>query len=250
MLGYHGARPRLLRPVSGLLLDMGDVIHDTTVWRPWLARVLGRTGLLGPRANLKDFFRVWDREYLGDVHRGRREFDEAFRALLVSFGLTPAQVDEVHRACHTRRRRLEADAQPLPGVRATLCATRRGGIRAGRLERLGTPGPRPRRTTRTFRTRRHVRVGDFLAGPGPNDARAGRLSPVAPGDEAPRGARRRSSATTRPGCPARPNSGCERSPSTTIGTPRPTSTLRDSRNCWTWSAPGRRTGPPAKEGAT
>jgi HAD superfamily hydrolase (TIGR01509 family) len=120
MLGYHGARPRLLRPVSGLLLDMGDVIHDTTVWRRWLLRVLARTGLLGPRVDYKEFCRVWDREYLGDVHRGRRDFRDAFRAFLASFGLTSAQVDEVERACQTRRRQIDADAQPLPGVRATL----------------------------------------------------------------------------------------------------------------------------------
>ena len=133
MLGHDGARPRLLRPLGGLLLDMGDVIHDTTVWRRWLTRLLARTGLVGPRAKGEDFFRVWDRQYLGDVCRGRREFCEAFRAFLVSFGLTPAQVDEVDRACQARRRWLEADSQPLPGVRATLARLAEAGITLGVL---------------------------------------------------------------------------------------------------------------------
>ena len=133
MLGHHGARPRLLRPIRGLLLDLGDVIHDTTVWRRWLVRMLARTGLLGPRADYKEFYRVWDREYLGDVHRGRREFCEAFRAFLASLGLTGAQIDEVELACQTRRRLLDADAQPLPGVRATLARLDEAGIVLGVL---------------------------------------------------------------------------------------------------------------------
>jgi FMN phosphatase YigB (HAD superfamily) len=133
MLGHDVARPRLIRPVRGVLLDMEDVIHDATAWKRWLAKLLARTGLVGPRAQGKDFFRAWDRQYLGDVCRGRREFCEAFRAFLVSFGLTPAQIDEVHRACQTQRRRLEAESPPLPGVRATLMRLGDAGVVLGVL---------------------------------------------------------------------------------------------------------------------
>jgi len=141
----------LKRPVSGLLLDTCDVLYDATVWRRWLLQLLGRLGL---HTNYHTFFRVWDHEFLADVHRGRREFRDALKAFLLSVGLSRAQIDEVEAACQARRRECEATARPLPGVKATLAKLRGAGVVLGavgdsehpaaalaeRLERLGLDG--------------------------------------------------------------------------------------------------------------
>ena len=116
------------RPVVGLLFDTCGVLYDTTVWRRWLLQLLGRLGL---HTNYNSFFRLWDRDFLADVHRGRREFRDAFEAFLLSVGLSRAQIDEVEAACQARRRECEAGARPLPGVKATLVKLRRAGFVLG-----------------------------------------------------------------------------------------------------------------------
>jgi FMN phosphatase YigB (HAD superfamily) len=93
----------LSRPVAGLLFDMDDVLHDATAWRRWLMQLLARMGLHSTYACL---FRVWDRDFLDDVHRGRRPFCEAFEAFLLAVGLSRPQIDEVKAACQARRREL------------------------------------------------------------------------------------------------------------------------------------------------
>jgi HAD superfamily hydrolase (TIGR01509 family) len=142
---------RLPRPIDGLVFDMGGVLYDDTVWRRWLLRVLGQLGL---HANYRSFYRLWDRQYLGDVHRGQREFSAAFGEFLRSVGLSPAQIDEVQAACQARRRSLEASIRPLPCVKTTLARLRQSGlvlaaltdseysssILAERLERIGLGG--------------------------------------------------------------------------------------------------------------
>jgi HAD superfamily hydrolase (TIGR01509 family) len=107
----------LSRPVRGILFDMGDVLHDATLWRRWLLQLLQRMGL---RANYRSFYYIWDRDFLADVHRGQRTFAEAFQAFLLSAGLSLAQIDEVQAACQARRRQWEDTARPLPGVKPTL----------------------------------------------------------------------------------------------------------------------------------
>lgn len=138
-------------PPSGLLFDMGDVLHDATVWRRWLLRVLAGLGLY---TNYRSFYHIWDRDFLDDVHRGRREFSEAFGAFLLAVGLSPAQIDEVEAACQVRRSQWEVTARLLPGVRSTLGKLHAAGVAMGvvsdsehpatvlaeRLERLGAGG--------------------------------------------------------------------------------------------------------------
>ncbi|HET6882833.1 MAG TPA: HAD family hydrolase [Pirellulales bacterium] len=106
-------RPQL----RGFVFDMGDVLYDATLWRRWLFQLLGRMGL---HAHYRTMFRVWDKDFLDDVHRGRREFAEAFHAFLLSLGLTRGQIDEVQAASQSRKRELELGARPLPGVRDTI----------------------------------------------------------------------------------------------------------------------------------
>ena len=105
------------RLVRGMLFDMGDVLYDATLWRRWLFQLLGRIGL---NAHYRTLYRVWDEEFLDDVHRGRREYSEAFQAFLLSLGLSRGQIDEVQAASLARKRDLERSARPLPGVRDTV----------------------------------------------------------------------------------------------------------------------------------
>ncbi|HEV3343182.1 MAG TPA: HAD family hydrolase [Pirellulales bacterium] len=105
------------RLVQGFLFDMGDVLYDATAWRRWLLQLLSRMGL---HAQYRTLYRIWDDEFLDDVHRGRREYSEAFQAFLLSVGLSRAQIDEVQAASQARKRDLEAHVRPLPGVRSTI----------------------------------------------------------------------------------------------------------------------------------
>ena len=110
-------KARLPQRIRGVLFDMGNVLYDNTLWRRWVLKLLSHLGL---HTNYCCFFRVWDRDYLDDVHCGRRDFREAFEAFLLSAGLTRSQIDEVEAACRARRRQLDQGARPLPGVKSTL----------------------------------------------------------------------------------------------------------------------------------
>jgi HAD superfamily hydrolase (TIGR01509 family) len=112
--------------VAGLVFDMGDVLFDATAWRLWLLQLLNRMGL---QTGYRTFYDVWDREYLDDVHRGRRDYAEAFDAFLRAGGLTRSQIDEVNAASQIRKSRLEDDVQPFPGVRSTLARLHTSGFR-------------------------------------------------------------------------------------------------------------------------
>ncbi|MGH7192158.1 MAG: HAD family hydrolase [Candidatus Saccharimonadales bacterium] len=115
---------------QGLLFEMDDVLHDATLWRRWLLQLLARMGL---NTRYRSFFRVWDDEYLDDVHCGRREMGEAFRSFLLAAGLTHAQIDEVVAAGQARKRHLDATLRPLPGVRATIQRLAERGVVLGVL---------------------------------------------------------------------------------------------------------------------
>ncbi len=116
--------------LRGMLFDMCNVLYDNTVWRRWVLQLLSHLGL---HTNYRCFFRVWDRDYLDDVHRGRRGFCQAFGAFLRSAGLTQGQIDEVNAACQARRRHLETTARPLPGVKSTLARLHQRGIALGAI---------------------------------------------------------------------------------------------------------------------
>lgn len=109
--------PRLPAPIGGLVLDACNILYDDTAWRRWLLRLLTRLGL---QTHYRCFFQVLDRDYLGDVHRGRRKFDEAMEAFLLSAGLSLGQIDEVKAACLSYRRSTENGLRLLTGVRDTL----------------------------------------------------------------------------------------------------------------------------------
>ena len=103
--------------IRAVVFDMDDVLYDATLWRRWLLQLLAR---LGVKAEYRSFYRTWDAEYLIDVHRGRREYAEAFQAFLLAQGLSWAQIDEVEAASRVHSQELESGVRPLPGVAATI----------------------------------------------------------------------------------------------------------------------------------
>jgi FMN phosphatase YigB (HAD superfamily) len=126
---HRPPKPRpLSKAVNGILFDMCNILYDDTVWRRWVLQLLARLGL---STNYCSFFRIWDRDYLGDVHRGQRDFREAFSSFLRSSGLSQGQIDEVEAASHARRRQLENHSRPLPGVRNTLWQLHQEGFALG-----------------------------------------------------------------------------------------------------------------------
>ncbi len=125
--------------VIGLMFDMGDVLFDDTLWRRWLFQLLNRMGL---HTHYQAFFRVWDCEYLDEVHRGRRDYWDAMREFLASSGLTSPQADEVIAAGQARRRQIYQDIRPLPGVVAATAKLNAMGVPMAVLSNAPWPGER------------------------------------------------------------------------------------------------------------
>lgn len=123
-------------PVAALIFDPGDVLYDATMWRRWLLQQLGRLGL---HTHYRTFYRVWERDYLADVFRGRRDFWNALRSYLLEVGLNRGQIDELSIAAHARERQFQVGTRPLPGVSATLAQLASRGIRLACLCNSHTP---------------------------------------------------------------------------------------------------------------
>jgi HAD superfamily hydrolase (TIGR01509 family) len=145
---HHPLQPRSLnKAISGILFDMCNILYDDTVWRRWVLMLLSRLGL---STNYCCFFRIWDRDYLEEVHCGRRDFREAFASFLRSSGLSSGQIDEVEAASHARRRHLEAHTRPLPGVRNTLWRLHQEGFAMGVICDSEHPAAELRRRLQRF----------------------------------------------------------------------------------------------------
>jgi FMN phosphatase YigB (HAD superfamily) len=187
----HTAPRDAARPaaVEGLIFDTADVLYDATLWRRWLVRLVNHLGItrsgcktVGDCPNfsvghhLQDgrekngtvplfrngletsdwaaFLDPWDRQYLPDVCRGRREHGEALSSFLLAAGLSWAQVDEVEAASRVERQNLELNVRPFSGVVKTIGQLARRGLPmvawadspypaaklAERMDRLGLAG--------------------------------------------------------------------------------------------------------------
>ena len=102
---------------KAIVFEMDNVLHDATVWRRWLVRVLAH---LGVTIDYRTFYRAWDHDYLPQVFSGRRDFEEAFQGFLLESGLTWQVIDELEGASRIWRVAMEADVRPLPQVASTL----------------------------------------------------------------------------------------------------------------------------------
>jgi len=118
--------PRRFQRITGLVFDMGDVLFDATAWRRQLLKILRQMGL---QASYRSLFKLWDADYLDAVHRGERDYAEAFTTFLQQAGLSRAQVDEVVAASHRIKRTIESEARLFPGVRETLERLAASGLR-------------------------------------------------------------------------------------------------------------------------
>jgi HAD superfamily hydrolase (TIGR01509 family) len=129
-------KPWLPGQIRAVLLDLGNVLSDDTLWQRWLVQLLSRLGL---RSDCQSFLQTWDRDYVDDVHCGRRGFYEALKAFLSSVGLSRSQIDEVEAACRGRRHLLENAARPLPGVRTALARLNESGFALGTINNSEHP---------------------------------------------------------------------------------------------------------------
>lgn len=142
------------RGVEGVVFDMGDVLFDATAWRRWLLKILRRMGL---QAGYRSLFNLWDRDYLDAVHRGDREYAEAFMSFLQDAGMSSAQIDEVVTASQQIKRQLESEVRLFPGVGETLNKLRTQGLRLGVLSDSESSAERLRQGLN------NLGVGEFLA---------------------------------------------------------------------------------------
>ena len=109
--------PQKRLAAKAIVFEMDNVLHDATVWRRWLVRVLAH---LGVTIDYRTFYHSWDRDYLPLVFSGRRDFEEAFQGFLLESGLTWQVIDELEGASRIWRVAMEADVRPLPQVASTL----------------------------------------------------------------------------------------------------------------------------------
>ena len=125
-----------VRRVRGLLFDLDNVLCDATSWWRWLVQLVTRMGLA---TDYDTFYGTWRTKYLGEVHCGRREQAEALETFLLSEGLSRGQVDEIEAAGQARRRELDREMLPLPGVRKTLAMLEARGMSMGVLADADEP---------------------------------------------------------------------------------------------------------------
>jgi FMN phosphatase YigB (HAD superfamily) len=106
-------------PMRGAIFDVANVLYDTTSQRRLLWRLVHHLGL---QVGDADFYCPWERNYLADVHCGRREFAEARHAFLLAWGLSWAQIDELEAAVHGGCDDSGPELRSLPGAAKTLRA--------------------------------------------------------------------------------------------------------------------------------
>ncbi|MEX2114044.1 MAG: HAD family hydrolase [Pirellulales bacterium] len=145
------ASPQSRLAVDAILFDTADVLYDATDWPRTLVRLVNH---LGVAVGYDGFVGRWERDFLAEVHRGRREYDEAFQSFLLSSGLSWAQIDEIEAASRIQRSHFQREARPLSGVVRTIALLRDSGLRLAawadspypaaisieRLARLGLQG--------------------------------------------------------------------------------------------------------------
>lgn len=117
---------RLLEGVEAIVFEPAGVLYDATLWWRWLLPLVARSH---PACPIERFEQRWRDEYLPAVQTGRRDLAEALEAWLAACGCPRSQVDELTVAAISRRRELELEVRPLPGVAAVLTRLRAAGFR-------------------------------------------------------------------------------------------------------------------------
>lgn len=104
------------RQISGVILEFAGVLYDDSAWQRWLLQQLARIGL---QTHYAAFFRVFERDFLPDVQRGR-DYWEALREFLIASGMSRGQIEEVEAAGRSQIKKFESNVRPLPGVASTI----------------------------------------------------------------------------------------------------------------------------------
>jgi FMN phosphatase YigB (HAD superfamily) len=115
---------------KALLFSCDNVLYDATEWERWLAKLLRSVGV---PIDQETFSRQWEREFLAEIHCGRRAFDEAFRDYLRQLGLSRGLIDEVAAASQGRRHQCLRETRPMPYIRQTIVTLAQSGLALGLL---------------------------------------------------------------------------------------------------------------------
>ena len=115
----------------GLLLGVGNVLCDATLWRRWLCRTLNS---LGYEAEFPQFFLPWDIEFLPDICSGKRRFRAAFASFLCQHGLKRRLIEELTAAATYRLRISEEQDKTFLGVKSTLLKLTEMGVRLAAVD--------------------------------------------------------------------------------------------------------------------
>ncbi|MGD9648914.1 MAG: hypothetical protein AB7U73_24595, partial [Pirellulales bacterium] len=116
----------LLASIEAIVFEPAGVLYDATLWWRWLLPLVAR---LNPGCPMECFERRWLADYLPAVQTGRRELAEALENCLAECGYSRSQIDELAVAAGSRRRELELEVRPLPGVPAAVSRLRECGYR-------------------------------------------------------------------------------------------------------------------------
>lgn len=109
--------PRTPDCTRGIIFDLGDVLHDDTLWR---RRLCQQCAAMGLPAVYPRFLDAWDRDFVPSLHRGRTDLRSALKEFLRRLGLRHSQVDEAVASALAARRLVDEQDRPFPAVRATL----------------------------------------------------------------------------------------------------------------------------------
>lgn len=103
--------------VNGLLIDVDNVLYDSTFWDRWLFKLLNRFGVVGSYLCHE---KVWALDYLPDVNRGLVDYWVALRRYLISVGLTTGQTEEFIAASRIRHTKSLESRRLFPVARIGL----------------------------------------------------------------------------------------------------------------------------------
>ena len=148
-------------------MEMANVLYDATLWRRELVRLLVR---LHVPATYPAFFHRWERDYLVDVERGFRQYEEAFQAFLLSAGLSWGQIDEIEAVARCQRQAYEENVRPLPAVGAALAALTKRGLPLVALCDACQPAAVLERRDRAARPGGRIPAGPFIVRSGRGQA--------------------------------------------------------------------------------
>lgn len=103
--------------VEAVLIDFNGVLYENSAWSHWFSHLLRQVGV---SATCDALFATFHSDYLHEDNDCEVTYWQSMRRFLAAVGLPRSLTDEVVAAGKAKRRKLAADARPLPGVSTTL----------------------------------------------------------------------------------------------------------------------------------